>query len=31
LRKHGYLPDKREQATVLVLQQAEALSEEWAP
>ncbi len=30
LRKYGYSPDKQEQATVLVLQQAEALSEEWA-
>ncbi|MBM3148078.1 MAG: DUF3387 domain-containing protein, partial [Actinobacteria bacterium] len=30
LRKYGYPPDKQEQATVLVLQQAEALSEEWA-
>ena len=30
LRQHGYLPDKREKATVTVLEQAEALSEGWA-
>lgn len=30
LRKYGYPPDKQERATVLVLQQAEVLSEEWA-
>lgn len=30
LRKHGYPPDKREQATKTVLEQAEVLSEEWA-
>jgi type I restriction enzyme R subunit len=30
LRTYGYPPDKQEQATVLVLQQAEARSEEWA-
>ena len=29
LRKHGYPPDKQEQATLTVLKQAEALSEEW--
>ena len=30
LRKHGYPPDKQEQATVTVLEQAEVLSEGWA-
>ncbi len=30
LRKHGYPPDKQEQATRTVLQQAEVLSEIWA-
>ncbi|NJL27816.1 MAG: DUF3387 domain-containing protein [Thermoanaerobaculia bacterium] len=30
LRKHGYPPDKQEQATQLVLEQAEVLSEGWA-
>jgi type I restriction enzyme R subunit len=30
LRKYGYPPDKQEHATVLVLQQAEVLSEDWA-
>jgi type I restriction enzyme, R subunit len=30
LRKHGYPPDKQEQATRLVLEQAEVLSELWA-
>jgi type I restriction enzyme R subunit len=30
LRKHGYPPDKQEQATLTVLQQAELLSETWA-
>jgi len=30
LRKHGYPPDKQEKATVLVLQQAELLCNEWA-
>ena len=30
LRKHGYPPDKQEQATRMVLEQAEVLSEEWA-
>ncbi len=30
LRRHGYPPDKQEQATQTVLEQAEALSEGWA-
>ncbi len=30
LRKHGYPPDKQEQATQLVIEQAEVLSEGWA-
>jgi type I restriction enzyme, R subunit len=30
LRKHGYPPDKQEQATKTVLEQAELLSEQWA-
>ena len=30
LRKHGYPPDRQEQATQLVLEQAEVLSEAWA-
>ena len=30
LRKHGYPPDKQEQATKTVLEQAEVLSEQWA-
>ena len=30
LRKHGYPPDKQEQATKTVLEQAEALSADWA-
>ncbi len=30
LRKHGYPPDKQEQATLTVLEQAEVLSESWA-
>ncbi len=30
LRKHGYPPDKQEQATRTVLEQAELLSQEWA-
>jgi type I restriction enzyme R subunit len=30
LRKHGYPPDKQEKATRTVLEQAEALSQEWA-
>ena len=30
LRKHGYPPDKQEQATRTVLEQAEALSQTWA-
>ena len=29
LRKHGYPPDKQEKATITVLEQAEALSEDW--
>lgn len=29
LRKHGYLPDKQEKATITVLEQAEILSEGW--
>jgi type I restriction enzyme R subunit len=29
LRKHGYPPDKQEQATLTVLEQAEVLSELW--
>ena len=29
LRKHGYPPDKQEQATITVLEQAEVLSEGW--
>ena len=29
LRKHGYPPDKQEQATKTVLEQAEVLSEGW--
>ena len=29
LRKHGYPPDKQEQATRTVLEQAELLSEAW--
>jgi type I restriction enzyme R subunit len=31
LRKYGYPPDKQEKATQTVLQQAEVLSEAWAP
>ena len=31
LRKHGYPPDKQEQATQTVLEQAALLSGEWAP
>ena len=31
LRKHGYPPDKAQKATDTVIQQAELLSEEWAP
>ena len=31
LRKHGYPPDKQEKATQTVLEQAELLSEGWAP
>ncbi len=30
LRHHGYPPDKREQATLTILEQAEVLSEGWA-
>jgi type I restriction enzyme R subunit len=30
LRKHGYPPDKQEQATHTVLEQAEVLSATWA-
>lgn len=30
LRKYGYPPDKQEQATTIVLEQAEVLSETWA-
>jgi type I restriction enzyme R subunit len=30
LRKHGYPPDKQEQATQTVLEQAEVLSHAWA-
>ena len=30
LRKHGYPPDKQENATLTVLEQAEVLSQEWA-
>jgi type I restriction enzyme R subunit len=30
LRKHGYPPDKQEQATLTVLEQAEVLSANWA-
>lgn len=30
LRKHGYPPDKQEKATQVVIEQAEALSQEWA-
>lgn len=29
-RKHGYPPEKQEQATQTVLEQAEVLSEDWA-
>ena len=29
LRRHGYPPDKQEQATLTVLEQAQVLSEEW--
>jgi type I restriction enzyme R subunit len=31
LRKYGYPPDKQEKATQTVLEQAEVLSEQWAP
>jgi type I restriction enzyme R subunit len=30
LRKHGYPPDKQEQATQTALERAEVLSEAWA-
>ena len=30
LRKHGYLPDKTEQATLTVIEQAEAIAKDWA-
>jgi len=30
LRKYGYPPDKQEKATQTVLEQAEALSQDWA-
>jgi type I restriction enzyme R subunit len=30
LRKYGYPPDRQEQATKTVLEQAELLSERWA-
>ena len=30
LNFHGYPPDKQEQATITVLEQAEVLSEGWA-
>jgi len=30
LRKHGYPPDLEEEATKLVLQQAESLCSDWA-
>ena len=30
LRKHGYPPDKQEQATRTVMEQAELLSGDWA-
>jgi type I restriction enzyme R subunit len=30
LRRHGYPPDKQEQAVETVIAQAEMLSEEWA-
>lgn len=30
LRKYGYLPDKQEEATQMVLEQTELLSERWA-
>ena len=29
LRKHGYPPDKQEKSTIMVLEQAELLSEGW--
>jgi len=30
LRKHGYPPDKAEQATATVLEQAELIAKDWA-
>ena len=30
LRKHGYPPDKTEQATLTVIEQAEAIAKDWA-
>ena len=30
LNRHGYPPDKQEQATLTVIEQAEVLSERWA-
>ena len=30
LKRHGYPPDKQEQATLTVIEQAEVLSEHWA-
>ena len=30
LRKHGYPPDKREEAVVTVIEQAEAVCRDWA-
>ena len=30
LRKHGYPPDKQEQATLTVIEQAEAIARDWA-
>jgi Domain of unknown function (DUF3387) len=30
LRHHGYPPDKQEQATLTVLEQAEAVARDWA-
>ena len=30
LNRHGYPPDKQDQATLTVIEQAEALSERWA-
>jgi type I restriction enzyme R subunit len=30
LRKYGYPPDKTEQATLTVIEQAEAIAKDWA-